>query len=198
MTSSLPSYSSQRLFAIFVCVVFMTVAGAASSAYGANPNNTPVLISDSASTRAIALESITLKAEPFPVTASVKFGSDPRTRICVFAQNLQLLAGEGPTAFSADVQDATGKLYSLKVEYEAPVAGFPGVSMLILRLSEDLGDTGDVLLRINLHGISSNRVRVAIGHLGGGPGDDAGAVATPIVGDPTAPVPANTSRKREP
>ena len=38
---------------------------------------------------------------------------------------------------------------------------------------------GDVLLRLNLHGMSSNRVRVAIGHSGGGPADDPGAVATP-------------------
>lgn len=192
MKFSLPPYFLHRFFAIFVCTAFAIVAGNPGSAYGANPNKAPVLISDSASTRAIALESITLNTEPFPLTSTVKFGSDTRTRICVFAQNLELLAGEGQTAFTADVQDAAGKLYSLKVEYAAPVAGFPGVSMLVLRLSDDLGDTGDVLLRVNLHGVSSNRVRVAIGHLGGGPGDDAGAVATPIVGDPTVPVPAAT------
>ncbi|HXL79467.1 MAG TPA: DUF1800 family protein [Pyrinomonadaceae bacterium] len=138
------------------------------------------------------MESITLKAEPFPLTSSVEFGNDTRTRICIFAQNLELLAGEGVSSFSADVQDAAGKLYSFKVEYEAPVAGFPGVSMLILRLSDDIGDAGDVLLRINLHGVGSNRVRVAIGHSGGGPADDPGSVATPIVGDPTVAVPAAT------
>lgn len=192
MTSSLPPYFSHRVPAIFACLIFAIVVVSPNSAYGANPNKAPVLISDSASTRAIALESITLKAEPFPLTSTVKFGSDSRTRICVFAQNLELLAGEGLTAFTADVQDATGKLYSLKIEYEAPVAGFPGVSMLVLRLADDLGDAGDVLLRVNLHGVSSNRVRVAIGHLGGGPGDDPGAIATPIVGDPTVPVPAAT------
>ena len=191
MITSLPPYTSRRLFSFIACAVLL-VAGGLSSARGANPNKTPVLISESTSTRAIALESITLKAEPFALTSSVKFGNDTRTRICVFAQNLELLAGEGLNAFSADVQDAAGKLYSLKVEYAAPVAGFPGVSMLVLRLADDLGDTGDVLLRINLHGVSSNRVRVAIGHLGGGPGDDAGAVATPIAGDPTVPVPAAT------
>jgi len=192
MKSSLPRNSSRRFFALFACLAFLVSAGVLNSAYAANPNKAPILISDSASTRAIALESITLKAEPFALTSSVKFGNDTRTRICVFAQNLELLAGEGTTAFSADVQDVAGKLYALKVEYAAPVAGFPGVSMLILRLADDLGDAGDVLLRINLHGVSSNRVRVAIGHLGGGPGDDAGSVATPIVGDPTVAVPAAT------
>jgi uncharacterized protein (DUF1800 family) len=51
--------------------------------------------------------------------------------------------------------------------------------MIVLRLADDLGNVGDVLLRLNLHGMSSNRVRIAIGHTGGGPPDDAGAVATP-------------------
>ncbi|MBA2704346.1 MAG: DUF1800 family protein [Blastocatellia bacterium] len=198
MTSSLPPYFSRRLFAIFACVVFVTVEGAANSTYGANLNKAPVLISDSTSTRAIALESITLKAEPFPLTASVKFGSDARTRICVFAQNLELLAGEGPTAFSADVQDAAGKLYSLKVEYSGPVAGFPGITMLIVRLADDLGDAGDVLLRLNLHGVSSNRVRIAIGHVGGGPANDPNSLPTPITGDPTIADPVATPNYSSP
>jgi uncharacterized protein (DUF1800 family) len=173
-------------------VVLSALPGVAASSFAANANKSPVLVSDSSSTRAIALESVTLKAEPFPLTASVKFSNDTRTRICVFAQNLELLTGEGATSFTADVQDVAGKLYSLRVEFVAPVPGYPGVSMLILRLADDLGDAGDVLLRVNLHGVASNRVRVAIGHLGGGPADDAGAVATPIAGDATVAVPAAT------
>src|ERR1044072_5694531 len=56
--------------------------------------------------------------------------------------------------------------------------------MFIVRLADEMGDVGDVLLRLNLHGVSSNRVRVGIGHVGGGPTDDVGAVSTP------APFPA--------
>src|SRR6185295_5248610 len=47
---------------------------------------------------------------------------------------------------------------------------------------------GDVLFRLNLHGMGSNRVRMGIGHIGGGPADDAGAVATPA---PATPPPAD-------
>lgn len=83
-------------------------------------------------------------------------------------------------------------MYAFRVEYEGPVSGFPGVSMLILRLADDIGDAGDVLLRINLHGVSSNRVRVAIGHVGGGPANDPGSVPTPVTGDPTIPDPTVT------
>jgi len=42
-----------------------------------------------------------------------------------------------------------------------------------------MDDLGDVLVRVSYKGLSSNRVRVAIGHAGGGPADDEGAVPTP-------------------
>jgi len=147
-----------------------------------------VLLSDASSTRAIALESVTLKAEPFGLTSSVKFSNDTRTRICIFAMNLELLPGEGASAFSADAQDAAGKRYPLRVEHASTVPGFPGITMIIVRLADDMGDLGDVLLSLNLHGMSSNRVRVGIGHTGGGPADDSGAIPTPA---PTTPPPAD-------
>jgi uncharacterized protein (DUF1800 family) len=102
--------------------------------------------------------------------------------------NLELMAGEAGNSFNADMQDASGKRYPVTVEYAAPLPGFPGITMLIVRLSDDLGDVGDVLLQVSLHGMASNRVRVAIGHTGGGPNDDAGAVPTPA---PVTPPPAD-------
>jgi len=109
--------------------------------------------------------------------------------------NLELLAAygsstsaEGASAFTADAQDVTGKRYPLRIEHLGQVPGFPGITMIIVRLADDMGDVGDVLLALNLHGVSSNRVRVAIGHMGGGPPDDPGAVATPA---PVTPPPAD-------
>jgi hypothetical protein len=136
-----------------------------------------------------------MKAEPFPVAASVPFSSDTRTRIAIFAMNLGLIgaygsstSGESYSSFTADAQDAAGKVYSLRIEHMGQVPGFPGITMVIVRLADDMGDVGDVLLSLNLHGVSSNRVRVAIGHIGGGPPDDPGAVATPA---PLTPPPAD-------
>lgn len=166
---------------LFVCVAFNHTVEAAT-------NKKPVLLSQAASTRAIALESVTFRAEPFSPTTSPAFSSDTRTRICIFAMNLELLPGEGANAFTSDVQDASGKIYPLRVEYSGQVPNFPGITMIVVRLADDLGDVGDVLLRLNLHGMSSNRVRVAIGHSGGGPTDDVGAVPTPA---PATPPPAD-------
>lgn len=180
-----PRRSSERFLRVISVVFLTTVCG--SAAWAAN-SKAPVLISEATSTRAIALESVTLKAEPFPLTSTVQFSTDTRTRICIFAMGLELLPGEGASAFSADAQDGTGKLYALRIEHGAQVPAFPGITMFIVRLSDDMGDLGDVLLRLNLHGMGSNRVRVAIGHVGGGPADDLGAVPTPA---PTTPPPAD-------
>src|ERR1051326_158852 len=137
-------------------------------------NKKPILISQATTTRAVAFESVTMKAEPFSPTATIAFGSDTRTRVCIFAMDLELLAGEGANAFSSDAQDGNGKIYPLRVEYAGRVPDFPGITMIVVRLADDLGGVGDVLLRLNLHGMSSNRVRVGTGHAGGGPADDPG------------------------
>lgn len=159
---------------LLAAIVLLTVGQSLQAA-----NKQPKLISQSTSTRAVAFESVTMRAEPFPLTSTVAYSTDTRTRICFFAMDLELLPGEGANAFTSDVQDASGKVYPLQIEYAGKVPGFTGVTMFIVRLSDDLGDVGDVLLRLNLHGVGSNRVRVAIGHSGGGPADDPGAIATP-------------------
>jgi hypothetical protein len=132
----------------------------------------PVLLSEENSTRAIALESVTLKREPFPLTQPVSFGADGRTRIMLFARNLELLAGEDASAVTAEAEDASRVRYPLTVEYVGPVPGFEWMSSIVVRLHDNLGDAGDVLVGIRLHGLASNRVRVGIGHTGGGPPDD--------------------------
>ena len=146
----------------------------------------PVLISQADSTRAIAFESVTHRREPFTTTAQIKFGPDSATRIMLFAMNLQLQAGETSSAVTADAEDADHRLYQLAVEHVDAIPDQPWVTSIVLRLSDVLPPTGDVLVRIKYGGLSSNRVRVGIGELGGGPPDDPNAVPTP-----GAPVPLN-------
>ena len=182
-----PPPSSVKHSAGYISFAFLLIIVGGVAAQGANPKP-PRLISDTGSTRAVAFESAIFKAEPFPLTATVPFSTDTRTRICIFAMDLELLSGEGANAFTVDVQDSSGKLYPLRIEFMGQVPGFPGITMFIVRLADDIGDVGDVLLGLNLHGMASNRVRMGIGHVGGGPPDDSGAVATPA---PTTPPPAD-------
>jgi len=172
----------------FILSFVLLIGGFSTS--NAATNKKPVLLSEATTTRAVAFESVTMLTEPFSPTATIAYATDTRTRVCIFAMDLELLAGEGANAFSSDVQDGSGKIYPLKVEYVGRVPDFPGITMIVVRLADDLGDVGDVLLRLNLHGMSSNRVRVAIGHSGGGPADDQGAVPTP---PPVTPPPADAA-----
>jgi uncharacterized protein GlcG (DUF336 family) len=158
------------------------------AAVEANAQQTsPVLISQTDSTRAIAFDSVTRRREPFNTTADIKFGSDSATRIMLFAMNLQLQPDETATAVTADAEAADHTLYSLTIEYVGPVPDNPWFSSVIIRIPENLPATGDVLVRIKYRGLASNRVRVGIGEVGGGPADDLNAVPTP---GPPLPPPA--------
>ena len=195
MTISLPLRSLEELLRLISFALLTAVCGAVGTTQAAT--NAPVLISDSASTRAIALESATLKGEPFAITSSVKFSNDNRTRVAIFAMNLNLLAGKtangNPTSFTADAEDAAHNHYPLNVEYVDQVPGFAGIYMIILRLNDNMtSNLGDVLVSLSLHTVSSNRVRVAIGVAGGGPADDSGAVPTPAPAIPPTPNPPVT------
>jgi hypothetical protein len=137
-----------------------------------------VLLSEPNSTRALALDSVTHAPGPFSPESPIAWGEDRRTRVTLFAMNLALRPGEDASAVAAFAEDASGRRYVLKTERVGDAAGAPGVSEIIVRLSDDLGGPGDVLVWIRYDNLSSNRVRLAVGQSGGGPPDDAGAFPT--------------------
>lgn len=139
----------------------------------------PVLFSEPQSTRAIAVESVTKTREPFTTIARIPFAADNKTRIVLFAGNLVLAPNEGSNAVTADAEDASHNVYPLTVEHVGPVPDQSWATAVIVKLNENMGDLGDVLVRIHYRGTASNRVRVGIGHVGDGPPDDPGAVPTP-------------------
>src|SRR6185436_4136208 len=161
----------QVLSVFGICLLANLTVGA--QATGEKPL---VLVSEATSTRAIAFDSVTFRKEPF--TLATPFASDGRTRIMVFALNLALAPNEDASAITADAETASHTHYSLRVEYAAPLSSLPWLSSIILRLNDDLTETGDVLIGLTLHGVKSNRVRIGIGVLGGGPPDEDGAGPT--------------------
>src|SRR5215472_9560190 len=85
----------------------------------------PVLVSQAESTRALALDSVTHAHEPFQPTAPIIFGIDSRTRVMLFAMNLQLAPTETPAAITADVEDGAHNIYPLTVDYVGSVPDQP-------------------------------------------------------------------------
>jgi uncharacterized protein GlcG (DUF336 family) len=172
---------------VFLSLSFCLALLSASiiSSHGHAQANKIILISNDSSTRAIAIHSVTLQREPFNPISDISWGNDNRTRIMLFAMGLD--RNTPPADVSATAQDGTNRIYNLAVEYLGPVPEQDWVTAIVVRLDDQMGDPGDVLIGIGYQGVASNRVRVGIGHVGDGPPDDEGAGPTPGTTAPVTP-----------
>ena len=123
----------------------------------------PVLLLEENSQRAAALELNTLLRDPFPLMSIFNFGSDLRTRITLFASNLTLLAGENASAVTVSAEDDFGFVHSLQVESVSVVASEPTLSQIIVRLPDNVNNSTQLKLKVNLRGQTSNEgvIRIA-------------------------------------
>ncbi|MEJ7712191.1 MAG: hypothetical protein WKF84_20595 [Pyrinomonadaceae bacterium] len=142
------------------------------------PETKPVLLTVENTTRGLALESLSNEREPF-AGASIDIGGAERaTRILLFASNLNLLPHENASYFSADAEDGSHRIYQLTVENVELIRN-TGLHYLLIKLDKEMNGVGDVLMRISKNGVSSNRVRIGMGHIGAGlPDDDSPLEAT--------------------
>ena len=126
------------------------------------PPASPVLLTQGTSDRAIAMHSTLFTDEPFSVRSPVNLGSDPRTRIMLFATNLDLLAGETTSSVSVRARDSRGINYDLPVEQVNKVPNFAWLSEVVVKLPDDTTITGDLVVTVGLRGAVSNAARVGI------------------------------------
>jgi hypothetical protein len=123
----------------------------------------PVLLLEENSDRAIALDSITLKRDPFTLMNEVLIGMDNRRRVSLFVWRLGLLPADTAANVSALAEDNTGTPYPLVVEYVGPVAGLTDVTQVVVKLPDNvLGAPRDLFVKVTLRGPSSNRGRISI------------------------------------
>jgi reprolysin-like metallo-peptidase family M12B len=128
----------------------------------ANSTGPPVLLTEANSNRAIALDSVTFMALPFPITAINNFSLDQRTRVALFAVGLELIPGEDTSVVSAQAKDANDKIYPLPVEFVGKVPGFPWLTQLVVKLPGEFFGVGDLLISLQVHGTTSNTVLIGI------------------------------------
>ena len=120
-----------------------------------------MLLTEATSQRAIALESVVFTRDAFPVSSTLNFGGDQRTRIMLFATGLKLLTGENASAVTATAEDSLGNVSPLSVEFVGPVPPFGWLNQVVLKLNAQ-PTSGDVKIKILLHGASSNIVLVGV------------------------------------
>ena len=121
----------------------------------------PTLLTEANTNRAIALDSVTFIRDPFPLTTANNFSLDQRTRITLFALGVTLSSVEDISVLTAQVE-AAGKIYPAKVEYGGKVPGFDWLTQVVIRLPDELLNSGDVLVSISLRGAVSNKVIIGI------------------------------------
>jgi Calx-beta domain len=124
-------------------------------------DDTLLLLNQTGSTRAVALDSVTFVAETFPIVTERNFSSDQRTRLAVFAIGLKLANGETASAVTASAEDLTATVRPLAVEFVGQVPNFPWLTQVVVKLTDQIVP-GDVKIRISLHGQTSNPVTVAL------------------------------------
>ena len=123
----------------------------------------PMLISESNSDIAIALDSIWLLRDPFSVTNPViNFSADQRTRISLFGMNMDLLPGEDSSAVMVRAEDAQSVIFPATVEFVGKVPGFDLFTQVVVKLPDNLPTGQSVMFSATLRGKTTNKVRVRI------------------------------------
>ena len=122
----------------------------------------PALLSAESSIAAVALESVTFVREPFSLRKIHNFGSDQRTRISLFALNVDLLPSENISVVSAQAEDSQHRTFSLPVEFVGKVPNFDWLTQINLRLPDELNTGGDVMVKITVRGLVSNEAKIRI------------------------------------
>ena len=122
----------------------------------------PLLAAELVGNRAVALDSVAFLRDPFALFNANSLSADRRTRILLFAVNATLKAGESLAVVSAQAQDPLGNIHNLPVEALERVPEFPWLAQITVKLPDELGNAGNVLVSINVRGQSSNRVLVQI------------------------------------
>ena len=122
----------------------------------------PQLLAEADGSRGIALESVTLMSDPFPVISEHFLSSDQRTRVTLFGHNLELKPEENLSAITAEAEDAQHRIYSVPVEALARVPDFPWLVQVTVKLPNELLGIPEVWFSVLLRGVSSNKVLIKI------------------------------------
>ena len=125
------------------------------------PFNMPFLLTRENSLRSLALDSVTLMSEPFGITNIHNFSTDQRTRISLFATNVELAQGEPISVITAQAETST-QIFLLTIEAFQTVPNFPWLKQIVVKLPDAIANSDEVRVSINVRGTASNKVVVKV------------------------------------
>jgi hypothetical protein len=122
----------------------------------------PKLLTEEGTGRAIALHSVTWFREPFTVMTLYNFSPETRTRIILFATDIDPAAVENASVVTAQAEDSQNRIYPLAVEFVGQVPGFAWLTEVIVKLPDELNNLGEVRVSIDVRGTSSNKAPLSV------------------------------------
>jgi len=120
----------------------------------------PMIVTEPNTDSAVALESVWLMRDPFPLTTPFNLSADGRTRLSLFVMNLDLNPGENASSVTARLEDASLKVYPLTVETVGKVPGFDWLTQVIVRLPNDTPIAQTLFVSVSFRGQTSNKARI--------------------------------------
>jgi len=122
----------------------------------------PVLLTQENWRGAIALDSVAQVAEPFGVTNIHNFSTDQRTRLSLFAVNVELGVGGTIADLTALAENSVGTVFPLTVEFFGAVPNFPWLKQVVVKLPDEIANSAEVRVNLAVRGLAGNRVLVKL------------------------------------
>ena len=126
------------------------------------PVGFPILLGRQTPQRAVALDSVTMVTEPFTITNTQNFSADQRTRVSLFAVNVDLAQGEPLSVIQAQAEDSVGQIFPLTVEFFGALPNLPWLKQLIVKLPDEIANKVEVRVSLKVRGFASNKVMIRI------------------------------------
>jgi hypothetical protein len=124
----------------------------------------PTLLTDAATGRAAAFESVALTAEPFDVTtpATRNLSTDGRTRVTLLVVGLSFNPETDVPFVTARAVDSQQRSFDLPVEAVGGVKNLSWLEQVTVRLTPELAGAGDVSVSVTVRGVESNKVTLRV------------------------------------
>ena len=154
-----------------MAVVFVStssVSGDKVASFTGTPSATPpagqipILLTHENSQRALALDSVTFTSEPFAITNIHNFSADQRTRLSLFAVNVELGAGETSSVIEAEAEVQNGQTVPLTVEFFGSAPNFGWLKQIIVKLPTEVANNSEIRVSLKVRGATGNKVTVKL------------------------------------
>jgi uncharacterized protein (DUF1800 family) len=187
-----------RTFAFAFIFLLLTLPAFADS--DPDPNSpAPVLLTASASMHSLAARDARRAGRvQAPPRRTEKF--DLHSRVVLYVTNIELMPGEGATAFRVYAEDSRRRIYRFPVLDLEPLDKQNSVYALTVELRDEIGyweeppAKGDVLVSVAWRGLASNRVWLGLGVTSGAKKAASGAADTPFGAKGSTSVPTASAK----